>query len=307
MFLSEDRRHCGLGWRPDWKDPDLYPDPKTTSGDQWAWEFLRRSEKYISDCADVWIDPNLLKAHESVLEAKRAGEGVSDMLLGLAAQVNPERLESYKAACLHHGLWNLIHPSENFSRRIALNMHRSTKMPWQWIHEWHQVERIQLPDGRIVYLSDSPPTEGSAETELLFSIDLSVPLDWTISTLHKILQDRQQRLVSEEKLAKPTRAASIPDKKTSPEKLRLFLRLLDARAAECKFTDIAKTITGDIGINLCQEADSHCKNHTRARKFCSRDYRYLLSYGTEPPIGTQKSKQKRTASPSKANRKESPS
>src|SRR6266700_5276026 len=33
-------------WLPDWTKPDQYPDPKTTSSRQWAWEFLRRNPEY---------------------------------------------------------------------------------------------------------------------------------------------------------------------------------------------------------------------------------------------------------------------
>lgn len=36
-------------WLPNWKDPDKYPDPKTTTTKMWAWEFLRRNIGYQSD------------------------------------------------------------------------------------------------------------------------------------------------------------------------------------------------------------------------------------------------------------------
>ena len=35
--------------RPDWRDPNQYPDPKTTPLKQWAWEFLRRNSEYQAD------------------------------------------------------------------------------------------------------------------------------------------------------------------------------------------------------------------------------------------------------------------
>jgi hypothetical protein len=53
-------------WRPDWKDPNAYPNPNT-SPLQWAWEFLRRNPRYeqqwkkliqpgfkIADLNNVW-------------------------------------------------------------------------------------------------------------------------------------------------------------------------------------------------------------------------------------------------------------
>lgn len=43
-------------WRPDWRDPEQYPDPHTTSMLQWAWEFLRRNPEYQTDYAE-WIKP----------------------------------------------------------------------------------------------------------------------------------------------------------------------------------------------------------------------------------------------------------
>lgn len=36
-------------WLPDWKDETAYPDPETTSLQQWAWEFLRRNPEYQKD------------------------------------------------------------------------------------------------------------------------------------------------------------------------------------------------------------------------------------------------------------------
>ena len=33
-------------WLPDWRKITDYPDPKTTKGRQWAWEFLRRNPEY---------------------------------------------------------------------------------------------------------------------------------------------------------------------------------------------------------------------------------------------------------------------
>ena len=39
-------RTVSPAWLPDWRDPSQYPDPKKASGEQWAWEFLRRNPKY---------------------------------------------------------------------------------------------------------------------------------------------------------------------------------------------------------------------------------------------------------------------
>lgn len=36
---------------PDWRNPSAYP-PASVSGDRWAWEFLRRNEKFIKQQAD---------------------------------------------------------------------------------------------------------------------------------------------------------------------------------------------------------------------------------------------------------------
>jgi hypothetical protein len=33
-------------WLPDWLDSSVYPDPKSTSREQWAWQFLRRNKQY---------------------------------------------------------------------------------------------------------------------------------------------------------------------------------------------------------------------------------------------------------------------
>ena len=47
-------------WLPDWKDASQYPDPKTTSLRQWAWEFLRRNPEYQklwSELIEPFYDP----------------------------------------------------------------------------------------------------------------------------------------------------------------------------------------------------------------------------------------------------------
>ncbi len=38
-------------WLPDWRNESEYPDPKTASPQQWAWEFLRRNHSYQKDYA----------------------------------------------------------------------------------------------------------------------------------------------------------------------------------------------------------------------------------------------------------------
>lgn len=40
-------------WLPNWKNKKGYPDPATTTAQQWAWEFLRRNTKYQADYAEL--------------------------------------------------------------------------------------------------------------------------------------------------------------------------------------------------------------------------------------------------------------
>ena len=39
------------GWRTNWKNPNEYPIPETTTPEMWAWEFVRRNESYQKDFA----------------------------------------------------------------------------------------------------------------------------------------------------------------------------------------------------------------------------------------------------------------
>ena len=41
-------------WLPDWRDLTKYPDPKSASPTQFAWEFLRRNPVYQKDYENVW-------------------------------------------------------------------------------------------------------------------------------------------------------------------------------------------------------------------------------------------------------------
>ena len=43
-------------WRPDWRDPEQYPDHEKTSPKQWAWEFLRRNLGYQA-LYDEFVQP----------------------------------------------------------------------------------------------------------------------------------------------------------------------------------------------------------------------------------------------------------
>jgi len=45
-----------LPWPPNWRNKDNYPDPNTTSGRIWAWEYLRRNRGYQQLCDEIGSD-----------------------------------------------------------------------------------------------------------------------------------------------------------------------------------------------------------------------------------------------------------
>lgn len=53
-------------WIPNWQNESEYPDPETTTHQQWAWEFLRRSSNYRRDYSDFedMIESDILKQAE---------------------------------------------------------------------------------------------------------------------------------------------------------------------------------------------------------------------------------------------------
>lgn len=51
-------------WRPDWRDKESYGFADTTSNEQWAWEFLRRSPLYESAWNDYQRSGVIASAHE---------------------------------------------------------------------------------------------------------------------------------------------------------------------------------------------------------------------------------------------------
>jgi hypothetical protein len=60
-------------WLPDWRDESLYPDPKVTTLQEWAWQFLRRNSEYRhlwKENIEPEYDPN-----EAAKSAKRLTRG----------------------------------------------------------------------------------------------------------------------------------------------------------------------------------------------------------------------------------------
>lgn len=69
-------------WIPDWQDQSLYPDLKTTTLQQWAWEFLRRSPLYQQDFAEFEriIEPDILRQAKTGIITKETAQIVIQYL-----------------------------------------------------------------------------------------------------------------------------------------------------------------------------------------------------------------------------------
>lgn len=204
-------------WPPDWRDPSAYPAPKSRpSGVNWAWEFLRRNPKYLSDLKrlkeqqnkveELWR--NTLKAGISGIRKRRPDTWPPS--LRTAESEVTRLIEAMRA---EYGLCDgpmPLCPSESII---------STEL----VFEVHSM---------LFYLSH----DKLKRHERAVKIDLTLPLDPQLQQAKKILMFEKKSL-------------DIGDVRQQERLFPEYLRLLDAEKAGATQDEMSKVIYPHIKNN----------------------------------------------------------
>ncbi|GEM_PF-3461295 len=220
---------------PDWKDPSQYPDPKKTSGKQWAWEFLRRNPQYQNNFNEVI---NLPK--------KRAG----NFLLNDPASYiwNPERkyfktkkeyetFDKYIARLQRSGLkFNPpIHKKRFYADKWGVKRMVSPEEDDYNIVEFYKsllpVRLMKSPDDFENLINEGIDREEIYPNEIILGINLERSVESNICEIKRIIQEKKNKLDLRNKVIRKER-----------NYFSRYLRILDARALGISYQNIGKII-----------------------------------------------------------------
>jgi Family of unknown function (DUF6499) len=222
-------------WLPDWTEITGYPSKTEKNPRTWAWEFLRRNPEYQK----VWEQ----------IEALPPGPIQHDLSLADIL----ERLE------IDFGLRSPAPPSmgsadPNFKTRPQFVTHGKIWFkPVGWPSEAGPYVVNELLD----------------DTEVLFQVDLRLPLERQMCVAKTFLKTQKQHLQS-------LKIIDAKDRRISSQGYRDFLRLLDAEAAGQTLKKMAQAIYGIVDkypVHTGQQQAS--ENLQRAKWFRDKGYRYI--------------------------------
>lgn len=105
-------------WIPDWRDEKNYPDPATTTAQQWAWEFLRRNPQYQADYAEFSLHATDsfikdIKEYESCYRSGELPMGIDMWEAMLEDGDMPPSPPIYQKICRDYNLVLPIDPKNN--------------------------------------------------------------------------------------------------------------------------------------------------------------------------------------------------
>src|SRR6266567_2890456 len=195
-------------WLPDWEDATQYPDPKTTSLRQWAWEFLRRNLGY----QQLWAKLEALPGPVGFIYY----ENFTKMEKRLQIQ---QRFEK------KFGVHNPAPPSM-----------ASTDPTFEWRprfvtrHVKYWMKPVDWPEE--FYVIDEALRDPA---EAMISFNLHLPLRSQLDGVEKLLKDRVAHLTS-------LGVLKGRDRRMKPQHFQGYLRLLDAEATDASQKEMAKVI-----------------------------------------------------------------
>ena len=202
-------------WLPDWRDESQYPDAKTTSARQWAWEFLRRNRLYQA-AFDTYARP----------------------FLGFAGAVDDEHGREYErkqkkgaatVAAKSGKTVTIYGPTERFKADFGILTPRAPErsLPPPFVN--HQASIISVPGGKEfqqINIAINP-----AEVFAFFRLDN--PLEPQIARFRKAFDDLVAAYAKKNKVDSP---------RYRPENFQQYLRILDGKAVKAKGSELAKEI-----------------------------------------------------------------
>jgi hypothetical protein len=231
-------------WLPDWTKPQQYPNPKTTSMEQWAWEFLRRNPKYQQACDLLGISPEGL---ERICPLSLLHEDTTKAL-----GVDAERLRGMRGVAARYYLRYLIHPSVEFEQMEDKGPFRPLYLPplrthpaapaYAWVTMPYDYK--SEPEDQRSY-----PLEPITQSEVVVKFDLQFRTENQIRIVKKELNRIQQKLIREHCI------------KTEKQKRRLFLKLVNPREHTEMFPIYLRVLDAHArGVTLEKMADPDLKD-----------------------------------------------
>jgi hypothetical protein len=212
-------------WLPDWRDPTLYPDPKSTSRKQWAWEFLRRNETYQAE----WIvkDASKYSVHYSTVEQDTDYKNQCMFLLGC----------EWGLACVAPD------PANDTPKPLAfLSSVRIGAVTYEDVQTY----------GQIPFSSNDWPVVG-----VIFNLEASIRSQ--IDEAEKFLNATKARFEDEGKIS--PKEYRFP----KGELLKTYLRCLDGKRVGVSVKEIAKVLFPSIKNKYPDyRADNRVKDSLKA-------------------------------------------
>lgn len=238
-------------WRPDWRDATKYPDPKTTSKQQWAWEFLRRNAHYQADY------------------------GRMRLLLDKGANITNEESIDIHETCKRYCLRSALDPAEPLANVFLMRPRTSTiqqcKIGEFLEHAETLPARNENEQDLFVWLSNYAPLLPERPSEVVARVDLALPIADQIAALEKRLIGMQQKFKAE--------GGKIDAHRYENERYRNYLQLLDAKYLKTDYLEICKIL--DPGFDYTDQgifysSKDRLRKQLKAARFLSEQgYRFL--------------------------------
>jgi hypothetical protein len=226
-------------WLPDWRDASGYPDPESTSRQQWAWEFLRRNSQYQSD----W---NQREMPDYAVYFKQQ-------------KIDPSDKEIYMLVL--GTKWGLACYAPDPSIDVPeVLLFLETDVAAATTYE--DVQKI----GRMPYSPGDWPF-----VNVVF--DLELPIHSQIETTKEFLRKTQKNFIDRGKVELKKGSHRFPGGRL----LRDYLRCLDGEAGGASLKEIAEVVFPMINNDYpdLQAQQKVRDNLTAAKKLVNSKYRYL--------------------------------
>ena len=249
-----------------WKDPKNYAARLSPQG--WAWEFLRRNDDYRADWQRWSSFTKKWGSDEEAYNRCPFSEGwecdppakKGETYDEYAGRVSGGRAEMFPLAYAIRMRWGLLFDPVDPDRVADV----STKFILQT-----PTERIRVWGGWNFDRVDQP----LSPTEMAMIVDLAWPLAPHMALLERHVRETKRWRISEGKLKTRSEAPRY-----SPAHLRTYLRILDARSAGAKPSDIIKTLyPKEFNDDRAYGGRKTFTNAEKtAKKLRDRDYRELV-------------------------------
>ena len=216
-------------WRPDWKNEQKYPNPRNTSPEEWAWEFVRRNHEYQKDYESLVAGLPPLKTQKDNW-----------------SKYEPVNKEIRKHFSQKFGVSYARSPSKRFSKNLKFE-----RQPV--IITKPRIKKYEINYG-----------------EVLVSFDLLKPINPQLKKIKIELE--KQKDIFHEIYKEPENK-----KRAQTEKYQTYLRVLDAKYAKVKNSEIAKILYPDEE-NLYPDyasKDKVKKDYLAAKRLQNQDYFFI--------------------------------